>query len=36
MKRLGQEVMLVSLADELGRSREREVRESSGRLPPKA
>lgn len=36
MKRLGQEERFESLAVELGRSRVREVRESSGRLPPKA
>ena len=36
MKRLGQEEMLGSLADELGSRRVRDVRESSGRLPPKA
>ena len=36
MKRLGQEEMLGSLAEELGRRRVREVKESSGRLPPKA
>ena len=36
MKRLGQEVMLVSLAEEFGSRRVREVSDSSGRLPPKA
>ena len=36
MKRLGQDEMLGSLAEEFGRSRVRDVRESSGRLPPKA
>lgn len=36
MKRLGQDEMLGSLAEELGRRRVRDVRESSGRLPPKA
>lgn len=36
MKRPGQEDMLGSLADELGRRRVRDVRESSGRLPPNA
>ena len=36
MKRLGQEEMFGSLAEELGRRRVREVRESSGRLPPNA
>ena len=36
MKRLGQEEMEGSLAEEFGRRRVREVRESSGRLPPKA
>ena len=36
MKRLGHEEMLESFAEEFGSKREREVRESSGRLPPKA
>ena len=36
MKRLGQDDMLGSLAEELGRRRVSEVRESSGRLPPNA
>ena len=36
MKRLGQEEMFGSLAEELGKRRVREVRESSGRLPPNA
>ncbi len=36
MKRLGQDEMFGSLAEELGRRRVSDVRESSGRLPPKA
>ena len=36
MKRLGQEDMEDSFAEEFGRRRVRDVRESSGRLPPKA
>ena len=36
MKRLGQEDMFGSLAEEFGKRRVREVRESSGRLPPNA
>ena len=36
MKSPGQDEMLGSLAEELGRRRVREVKESSGRLPPKA
>ena len=36
MKNPGQEETLVSLVPDVGRRREREVSESSGRLPPNA